>query len=160
MLWKPNVTVAAVIEQDGRFLMVEERCDGRTVFNQPAGHLEKHESPQSAVIRETLEETGYHFTPTHITGIYQSENHTTDITYLRICFTGTHTAPDTEPLLDPDIIRSLWMTASELKQSLASHRSPMVLKCAEDYQAGIRYPLDLIRQLTGNDGFSLSPYSM
>jgi len=147
MLWKPNVTVAAVIEQDGRFLMVEERCDGRTVFNQPAGHLEKHESPQTAVIRETLEETGYCFSPTHITGIYQSGNPATDVTYLRICFTGRHTAPDNVPVLDADIIRSLWMTAAELKQCLASHRSPMVLKSTEDYLAGIRYPLELITRL-------------
>jgi 8-oxo-dGTP pyrophosphatase MutT (NUDIX family) len=147
MLWKPNVTVAAIIEQDGRFLMVEERCEGRTVFNQPAGHLEKHESPQSAVVRETLEETGYAFTPTHITGIYQSENPAADISYLRICFTGRYIAPDNMPVLDADIIRSLWMTTAELKQSLASHRSPMVMKSTEDYLAGIRYPLELIKRL-------------
>jgi len=147
MVWKPNVTVAALIEHNARFLMVEEQSEGRRVYNQPAGHLEKDESIQSAVIRETLEETGHAFSPANITGIYQSENPQQDITYLRICFSGNSIAPDTSPRLDDDIIRIHWMSYEDLKQSTAMHRSPMVLKSIEDYLAGKRYPLELITDL-------------
>jgi ADP-ribose pyrophosphatase YjhB (NUDIX family) len=143
--WKPNVTVAAVIEQDGRFLLVEEETPEGLRLNTPAGHLDPGESPAEGCARETLEETARRFTPTALIGIYMARTrHEEDITYLRFAFTGTLGALERGRALDHGIVRTLWMTADEIRASTARHRSPLLLQCIEDYLAGKRYPLDLI----------------
>ncbi len=144
MNWKPNVTVAAVIERDGKFLMVEEETDVGIRFNQPAGHLECRESLSAAVIREVLEETGRSFVPEALVGIYNWRNEARDITYLRFVFTGRITGHDTARPLDQGIIATHWLTLEEIRQQQSLHRSPMVLQCVEDWCAGKRAPLDLI----------------
>ncbi len=145
MVWKPNVTVAAVIERNGEFLLVEEKSAGSTLlFNQPAGHLEKGESLIEAVIRETLEETAYHFKPTAFTGVYQWRHPTKDITYLRFTFTGDITGHDSSRRLDHGIVRAAWFTPEIIRSHAARHRSPLVAQCLDDYLAGKRYPLELL----------------
>jgi ADP-ribose pyrophosphatase YjhB (NUDIX family) len=145
--WKPNVTVAAVIEHDGRFLLVEEETEQGLRLNNPAGHLDCGESPAQACIRETLEETAHAFTPTALIGIYLSRQRRTDgqdITYLRFAFCGTLGARDPTRALDVGIVRTLWLSADEIRACPERHRSPLVLQCLEDYLAGQRYPLDLV----------------
>ncbi|VTU32957.1 MULTISPECIES: NUDIX hydrolase [unclassified Variovorax] len=143
--WKPNATVAAVIEQDGRFLLVEEETADGLRLNTPAGHLDRGESPAEGCARETLEETAHHFTPTALLGIYMARaRQSEDITYLRFAFAGTLGARDPGRALDHGIVRTLWMTAEEIRASTARHRSPLLLQCVEDYLAGQRYPLELI----------------
>jgi 8-oxo-dGTP pyrophosphatase MutT (NUDIX family) len=144
--WKPNVTVAAVIEQDGRFLLVEEETVDGLLLNTPAGHLDPGESPAEGCVRETLEETAHHFAPTALIGIYMARTRRDeDITYLRFAFTGTLGALEPGRALDHGIVRTLWMTVNEIRGSIARHRSPLLLQCVEDYLSGKRYPLDLIR---------------
>lgn len=147
MIWKPNVTVAAVVERDGRFLMVEEEQDGSSVYNQPAGHLDEGEGLGEAVVRETLEETAWHFQPHAIIGIYRWTNTTSAITYLRVCFAGSVDGHEPQRRLDTGIRRALWMTHTELCALSARLRSPMVLHCIDDYLAGKRYPLSLLTEL-------------
>ncbi|MGJ7511094.1 NUDIX hydrolase [Variovorax sp. GT1P44] len=143
--WKPNVTVAAVIEQDGRFLLVEEESADGLRLNTPAGHLDPGESPAAGCVRETLEETAHHFAPTALIGIYMARARgEEDITYLRFAFTGTLGAFEPHRALDHGIVRTLWMTPDEIRASTARHRSPLLLQCVEDYLAGKRYPLELI----------------
>ncbi|MBU0752665.1 MAG: NUDIX hydrolase [Gammaproteobacteria bacterium] len=148
-IWKPNVTVAAVVERDGRFLLVEEETDDGLRFNQPAGHLDEGESLVAACVRETLEETAYAFEPTALVGVYQwprprNENEG-DITYLRFAFAGKVGGSDTARPLDVGIVRAVWMTPDEIAAVAARHRSPLVWQCVQDYLAGRRFPLDLIR---------------
>jgi 8-oxo-dGTP pyrophosphatase MutT (NUDIX family) len=143
MVWKPDVTVAAVIERSGRFLLVEERIRGRLVLNQPAGHLEDGEELLDAVMRETLEETAWQFTPTALLGIYQwrsPRGHTT----LRFAFTGSVQGYDADRPLDPPIVTTHWLAPEEIAQRSARLRTPLVLRCIEDYLAGRRLPLDTI----------------
>ena len=147
MIWKPNTTVAAIIEQDGRFLMVEEKTADGIRINQPAGHLDKGETILQGVARETLEETAYDFIPTELLGVYLWQRPTKDITYLRFAFAGKLGAHHPERTLDDGIIRAIWMTLPELRASEALHRSPQVLKCIEDYLAGQRFPLDVLSHL-------------
>ncbi len=145
--WKPHVTVAAVIEQGGKFLLVEEQATDGLRLNNPAGHLDCGESPVQACIRETLEETAYHFAPTHLLGIYlsrQTQPVGTDITYMRFAFRGTLGTFVPERTLDTGIVRTLWLTPNEIRASVARHRSPMVLQCLEDYLRGVHHPLDLV----------------
>jgi ADP-ribose pyrophosphatase YjhB (NUDIX family) len=145
MRWKPNVTVAAVIEQNGRFLLVEEDTPDGLLLNTPAGHLDPGESPAEGCIRETLEETAHHFTPTALLGIYMARTRRDeDITYMRFAFAGTLGALEEGRALDEGIVRTLWMTADEIRASTARHRSPLLLRCVEDYLVGKRYPLDAI----------------
>jgi 8-oxo-dGTP pyrophosphatase MutT (NUDIX family) len=143
-IWKPNVTVAAVLERDGRFLLVEEHTELGDRFNQPAGHLEPGESLIEGAIRETLEETAYTFRPAALLGVYQYRQERTDTTYLRFAFTGEITGHETARALDQGIIRAAWLTVEEIRSRGAHHRSPLVMRCVEDYLAGKRYPLDLI----------------
>jgi len=145
LIWKPNVTVAAVLERDGRFLLVEEHTDVGIRFNQPAGHLEPGESLIEGAVRETLEETAYVFLPTALLGIYQFHHEPNDTTYLRFAFTGEITGHDTARELDEGIIRSAWLTVEEIRSQGAHHRTPLVMRCVEDYLAGRCYPLDLIK---------------
>lgn len=143
-MWKPSVTVAAVVEHNGRFLLVEEEADGLVVINQPAGHLDPNESLLHAVSREVLEETRYRFTPKALVGIYLWPHETKDITYLRFAFTGEITGEDTGRELDVGILRPLWLTLEELQQQAKRHRSVMVARCVDDYCAGKRFPLELL----------------
>ena len=146
--WKPNVTVAALIERDGRFLLVEEDTSDGLLLNNPAGHLDPGESPIQGVIRETLEETACQFTPEGFLGLYMSRFRRTrtgeDITYLRLAFFGSVSEPDPNLELDEGIVRAVWMTADEIRACPERHRSPLVLECLESYLAGQRHPLDLL----------------
>lgn len=142
--WKPNVTVAAVVERDGRFLLVEEQTSDGIRYNQPAGHLEAGESLQDAVIRETLEESAWRFKPTALVGIYQYHQADSGISYLRFAFTGELADHDAGRKLDTGIVRTLWMTAGEIRANRAKHRSPLLMQCVDDYLAGRRYPLQLL----------------
>ena len=146
--WKPNVTVAAVIERDGRFLLVEEETANGLRLNNPAGHLDCGETPEQACTRETLEETAYGFTPSALVGIYLSRQRAAngdDTTYLRFAFCGTLGDCDLQRTLDTGIVRTLWLTADEVRASAARHRSPVLVQCMEDYLRGTRYPLALIQ---------------
>jgi 8-oxo-dGTP pyrophosphatase MutT (NUDIX family) len=141
-----HVTVAAIIESGGRFLLVEERVDGRIVLNQPAGHLDPGESLPTAAARETLEETGYTFVPSHLVGIYHWQNEA-GATFVRFGFCGTHAAPKGPVRLDDDIIGAHWLTRSQMLAREHDLRSPMVLRGVDDYLAGARYSLDLVPYL-------------
>jgi 8-oxo-dGTP pyrophosphatase MutT (NUDIX family) len=146
--WNPRVTVAAIIEQGGRFLLVEEQTALGLKLNTPAGHLEPGETPAQGCAREVLEEAAYDFTPTAFLGVYlaRSRKNTTgeDQTYMRLAFCGELGKHHTDRALDDGIVRTLWMTEGEVRASVARHRSPLVLKCVEDYLAGVRYPLTAV----------------
>ena len=144
MIWKPNVTVAAVVERDGKFLLVEEETSKGLRYNQPAGHLEADESLVAAVVRETLEESAFHFIPQHLLGIYRWHYTESGITYLRFAFTGTITGHEVGRSLDTGILQAVWRTPDEIRATQALHRSPLIMRCVEDYLAGKRYPLDLL----------------
>ena len=141
-IWKPNVTVAAIVQHKGQFLLVEEHTDQGLRLNQPAGHLDEGESLISAAIRETLEETGWEFTPQHLTGIYRWQRPDADITYLRFAFSGILGA-HSDRQLDEGIVGTVWLTPEQLRSSIHRHRSPLVLRCVEDFLRGTAYPLDL-----------------
>ena len=143
--WAPHVTVAAIIEKNGQFLLVEENVNGKKVLNQPAGHLEDHETLLDAVIRETREETRREFTPEYISGIYRWV-HDNGETYLRICYAGTVSDEDRTLSLDTGIEGTIWLSETELRQQ-ANLRSPLVLKCIEDFTRGQHFPLNLIQDV-------------
>jgi len=147
--WKPNVTVAAIIERDGRFLLVEEETSDGLLLNNPAGHLDPGEDPLQGTIRETLEETACQFTPEAFLGMFMSRFRRTrtgeDITYLRLAFVGQASEPDLNQPLDEGIVRRVWMTADEIRACPERHRSPLLLECIEAYLAGQRYPLDILK---------------
>ncbi len=166
--WKPNVTVAAVIERDGHFLLVEEQTSQGLRLNNPAGHLDPDESLIAACSREALEETAYDFTPRALVGVYLSSPGTSrpqaaavgasnaalaapaaavgreKLTYLRFAFCGELGAFDPDRVLDKGIVRTVWMHVDEIRASRARHRSPVLLRCVEDYLGGARYPLDML----------------
>ena len=144
--WKPNVTVAAIIERDGRFLLVEEQTPEGLKLNSPAGHLDPGESPADGCARETLEETAHAFTPTALVGIYMARAGVRgeDVTYMRFAFCGELGQRVQGRALDHGIERTLWMSPDEIRASRARHRSPLLLQCMEDYLAGARHPLALI----------------
>ena len=141
--WKPHVTVAAIIERDGRFLFVEEHTPEGLRLNNPAGHLDPGESPVEACVRETMEETAFEFTPNFLVGVYLSRS-IQDVTYLRFAFCGDLGTFNPTRNLDTGITRTLWLTANEVRQSCNLLRSPLVLRCMEDYLKGQRYSIDLI----------------
>ncbi|MDR2926494.1 MAG: NUDIX hydrolase [Azoarcus sp.] len=143
--WKPNVTVAAVIERQGRFLLVEEETSNGLRLNQPAGHLEAGESLLCAVARETVEETAHSFAPEYLVGIYLCPRPQGDATYLRFAFGGQAGEADPARALDEGIVRTVWMTAEEIRASRARCRSPLVLQCVEDWLSGRRYGLEMLR---------------
>mgnify|MGYP001809664398 CR=1 FL=1 len=140
------MTVAAVIERDGRYLLVEEHTPEGLRLNNPAGHLDPGESPADGAAREALEETAHRFTPTALVGVYLSrfQRGDDDITYLRLAFCGTLGEAEPGRALDHGIVRTLWMTPQEIRDSADRHRSPLVLRCLEDHLAGRRFPLDLV----------------
>ena len=143
MIWKPAVTVAAVIERGGRFLFVEERIDGRLVLNQPAGHLDPGESLVAACRREVLEETAHDFEPRSLIGLYRWHYAAKDVTFLRFSFAGDVTGHDPTRTLDKEIVALHWLTPAELAARKSDHRSPLVAKCVADFLSGRRFPLDL-----------------
>ncbi len=145
MTWKPHVTVASIVEQDGRFLMVEERVDGRLCLNQPAGHLEDGESLLAAAIRESREETAWTVVPQALVGVYRWRGQ--DRTFLRFAFLCRAEHHDVDAALDQDIERTCWLTYDELEQRLGDMRSPLVMRCLEDYQRGQRFPLELLQDV-------------
>ena len=146
--WKPNVTVAAVIEHNGRFLLVEEDTSDGLRLNNPAGHLDPGESPADACAREVLEETAHDFAPTALVGVYMNRFRRTrtgdDITYMRFAFAGTLGTHHAWRTLDTGIVRTVWMTPDEIRASRERLRSPLVLRCLDDYLAGQRFPLSLL----------------
>jgi 8-oxo-dGTP pyrophosphatase MutT (NUDIX family) len=146
--WGPSVTVAAVIEHQGRYLLVEEHTPEGLRLNNPAGHLEAGESLLQAVVRETLEETARPFTPTALVGVYLSRFQRPatgeDVTYVRFAFCGTVAEPLPGRALDTGIVRTLWLTPTQLQAEAARHRSPLVMQCIADHQAGRRHPLELL----------------
>jgi len=151
-LWKPSVTVAAVVERDGRFLLVEEDTPEGRRINQPAGHLEFGESLEQAVTREALEETAHDFRPTALVGVYllNTGPQATQTTYLRVAFAGELGEAHPGRSLDAGIVRTLWLTREEIAARAGSWRSPLVLRCVDDYLAGRRGRLDLLHaDLTG-----------
>ncbi len=146
-VWKPHVTVAAIVERQGKYLIVREEVHGKIVINQPAGHLEEGESLIAAVIRETMEETQYEFTPTGLVSIYRSiSEENPDITYLRFLFCGD-LGRHLNGALDTDIISAEWLTREDIKACRAEHRSPLVMQCIEDYLNRSSCSLDIISQL-------------
>ena len=144
--WKPNATVATVIERDGKYLLVEERdkTTGKMVFNQPAGHLDEGESLCAAAYRETFEETGWEIGLTGVLGItvYQSPGNGT--TYLRTTFVGTGVRHHPEAVIDPDIHAVHWLTPDEVSARADQMRSPLVISSIERHRAGVCYPLDIV----------------
>lgn len=147
MIWKPHVTVAAVLEQDGRFLLVRERVSGASVYNQPAGHLEDNESLIDAVIRETREESGWQFEPERITGIYRWRQPAKCQTYLRVTFAGRGLAHDPACTLDEGIEGTVWLTVDEIRRHADRLRSPLVMRSIDDYLGGADYPLALLADI-------------
>ena len=144
MVWKPNVTVAAVIEDEGKFLLVEEETSQGLRYNQPAGHLEAGESLVAAVVRETLEESAYHFLPQHLLGVYRWHSGESGITYLRFAFTGIIAGHQPGRKLDSGILQALWLSPEQILATRSRHRSPLILRCVEDHIAGKRHPLELL----------------
>jgi phosphatase NudJ len=146
--FRPSTTVAAIVEHEGRYLLVEEETPEGLRLNNPAGHLDPGESPQQGVVREALEETARVFTPTALVGVYLSRfvrpATGEDVTYLRLAYCGTVGDPLPGRTLDTGIVRTLWMTPDELRASAGRHRSPLLLRCVEDHLAGRRYALELV----------------
>ncbi|REG61045.1 ADP-ribose pyrophosphatase YjhB (NUDIX family) [Paraburkholderia sp. BL6669N2] len=145
--WLPHVTVAAIVERDGRFLVVEEHTADGLRLNQPAGHLEAGETLVEAVIRETIEETAHPFSPEALVGMYMTHFErpgSEGVTYLRFTYCGAGGEADPQRALDPDIVRALWMSADELRACPERHRTPLVMQCLDDYLAGRRFPLDFV----------------
>ena len=147
MAWNPEVTVAAIVHVDGRFLMVEELISGRLVLNQPAGHLEDRESLIEAAVRETREETAWRFHPEALVGIYLWRNPDNGRGFLRFAFCGDVDDHHPQQALDTGIVRTLWLSAAELQAQPARLRSPLVMRCIEDFLQGRRQPLDSVSSL-------------
>jgi 8-oxo-dGTP pyrophosphatase MutT (NUDIX family) len=148
MSLRPDLTVAAVVERNGEFLLVEERVGNRMVINQPAGHVERGEQLLDAIIRETLEETAWSFVPQALIGVYLWDQLDRQRSYLRFAFTGELTGHDPQRPLDRPVERTLWLSREQIRQRGAQLRSPMVLRCVDDYLAGQRYPLELVRYIS------------
>ena len=146
--WKPSVTVAAIIERDGLFLLIEEQTSEGLKLNNAAGHLDPGESPADGCAREALEETTRVFKPTALVGVYLSRFQRIrtgeDVTYVRFAFCGEIGEANPALSLDEGIVRTLWMSPGEIRASTDRHRSPLLLRCMEDYLAGKRFPLDMV----------------
>lgn len=142
---RPAVTVAMIVERDGLFLLVEEETRAGLRLNQPAGHLETGESLPEGAARETLEESGWRVTPTALVGVYRWVAPDNGATFVRFAFAGRAEAHDPAAPLDIGIVRALWLDYDAIVARTADHRSPLVLQCLDDYRAGRRYPLDMLR---------------
>jgi ADP-ribose pyrophosphatase YjhB (NUDIX family) len=148
MIWRPSVTVAAVIERDGSFLLVEELQEGRHVLNQPAGHLDPGETIIAACAREVLEETAHRFEPTGLVGIYRWHYRPAETTFLRFCFSGRVLGTVERPL-DKEILALHWLTPDELRAKSAMHRSPLVQQCVDDYLRGRNFAIEVLSNVHG-----------
>jgi ADP-ribose pyrophosphatase YjhB (NUDIX family) len=144
MVWKPHVTVAAIIEQNNRFLLVEEETANGLQFNQPAGHFEENEDLIAAVKREVMEETAWQFEPQHLIGIQLWRKHPAAPTFLRVCFSGCCHSHNPNQTLDTGIVATHWLTRDEIAEQQQRLRSPLVLICIDEYLQGQRYPLALL----------------
>ena len=144
---RPTVTVATIVERDGRFLVVEEETRNGTELNQPAGHLEIGETLPAAAIRETLEETGWHVTPTALVGVYRWQTRGDQTTFVRFAFAADARRHDPALPLDDGIVRALWLTYEDLAAQRLRHRSPLVLRCVDDYRAGRRWPVGFVTEI-------------
>ncbi len=151
MIVRPELTVAAIIEDHGRFLFVEEIVARQLVINQPAGHVEPGESLFEAVVREVAEETAWGFAPRFMVGIYLWAHPTDKKSFLRAAVCGTCHSHDLTQELDKGIARTLWLRRDQLSGRQYRLRSPMVLRCVDDYRAGRRHPLDLIDEFNRDD---------
>lgn len=152
MTLRAEVTVAAIAEREGRYLVVEERASRKLVLNQPAGHLEPGESLLEAVVRETREETAYHFAPEAVTGIYLWTHPTHRRSFLRVTFCGRVGQRDPDLTLDRGIVRTHWLTRDQLECQQPRLRSPLVLRCIDDYLAGVRLPMDVLSRIATDVG--------
>lgn len=147
MTWRPDLTVAAIVQRDDQFLIVEEHIQGALVFNQPAGHVEDRESILDAVVRETLEETAWHFAPRHLLGLYLWRNPANGCSVLRAAISGEVIAHDSTRPLDAGIVAARWMTREALLAAPERLRSPLVLRCIDDHLAGVRHDLSSLSYL-------------
>lgn len=147
MTWRPDLTVAAIVQRDDRFLIVEERIRNRLVLNQPAGHVEDGESILDAVVRETLEETAWHLQPRHLLGLYQWRNAETGHSFLRVAISGEVGGHEPQRALDHGIIAVHWLTREQLLAQQPRLRSPLVLACIDDHLAGRRHELSALSHL-------------
>lgn len=147
MTWSPHVVVACIVEREGRFLLVEEKVNGKLVLNQPAGHWEEHETLIEGAIREGKEETGWDLEPTHVLGIYHFQPPELDYGFLRIAFIARAVQYHPQHRLDEGIERAVWMSYEEILRERHRHRSPSLLRCVEDYRKGQRFPLSMIAHL-------------
>ncbi|WP_285354395.1 NUDIX hydrolase [Pseudomonas sp. lyk4-R2A-10] len=145
MQWLPHITVATIVEDNGRFLMVEEHKAGRNVLNQPAGHLDPDETLIEAAVRETLEETGWDVEPTAVVGIYLYTAPSNGVTYQRVCFSAKAVKHHPDYPLDDGIVGAKWLTRDELLAQRDNWRSELIIRCIDDYLAGNRFGLELIR---------------
>ena len=146
-VWRPDVTVAAIVTRGETFLLVEEIIRGKLMLNQPAGHLEANESLQDASIRETLEETGWEIRLDALIGIYQWTAPDSDLGFLRFTFASQTVRHHAERALDVGIVRTLWLTRDEIAAESARLRSPMVLRSVDDYRVGKRFSLDALHAM-------------
>lgn len=147
-VWLPHVTVATVVERNGRFLLIEEEINGESVINQPAGHWEEGETFMQAAVRETMEETGWSVELTGLVGIYEYKPPELDYAFIRFAFSAKPVVHHPEHKLDAGIKRWFWMDQYELRQEIYRHRSPMVQQCVEDYWTVKRWPLSLLTHLS------------
>lgn len=141
---RPAISVATIVVQDGRFLLVEERTRGGLRFNQPAGHLEAGETLVAGAVRETLEESAWRVDVTHVVGVYLWQPPDSRRAYLRFAFAATARSHEPARALDDGIVRAVWMTPAEVRACVPRHRTPLVMRCVDDYLAGRRLPLDWI----------------
>jgi len=144
MIWTPHATVATIVEKDGKFLFVEEIADGQRVLNQPAGHVDEREPILQAALRETLEETGWEVEITELVGIYTYTAPHNQVTYYRFCYAANPVRAVPGAELDQDIIGPVWLSPEELLARKDQWRSPLIMKCLQDYLNGRRFPLDLV----------------
>lgn len=151
MSMRPDLTVASIVERDGQFLLVEERVGSHLVFNQPAGHVERGERFIEAAVRETLEETAWTFVPTALVGIYLWEQPERHRSFLRVTFCGHVTHHDPHRRLDRGIERAVWLDRAGIVERSARLRSPMVIRCVDDYLEGRRYPIELLSEYLRNE---------
>lgn len=147
LLHRPAITVASIVEREGRFLLVEEQTRAGVRLNQPAGHLEPGESLPQGAVRETMEESGWHVEPVALVGIYRWEAVDTGATFVRFAFAASPRRHDAARPLDAGIQRALWLNYDEIAARRADHRSPLVLRCLDDYRAGHRLALDLVQEI-------------
>ena len=147
MSWVPHITVASIIKKNNEYLFVEEYINDKKVLNQPAGHLEEHETLEEGCIRETLEETAYDVEVDYLVGIYQERKRNSLDMWLRFCFKCNILEEHVDRSLDKNILRKLWLPKKELTSSNFLYRSDMVLKCIEDYEKGVKYPKEILKNL-------------